>query len=86
MNSKIKTFRKGWNIFTTVLVALVVITDSATDEKNKDSNANPQQKNKANVNIPWLTALMAKLGIQKPKANAPVNQPVNRQGYVPGQA
>ena len=70
-----------------VLVGLVVITDSATGEKNKEQNGNRQQnKDKPNINIPWLSALLVKLGIQKPKNNAPSAQPVNRQGYVPGQA
>ena len=70
-----------------VLVGLVVITDSATEEKNKEQNGNQQQnKDKANINIPWLSALLVKLGIQKPKNNAPSAQSANRQGYVPGQA
>ena len=70
-----------------VLVGLVVITDNtAADEKNKQQNANQQQKPKKELNLPWLTALLAKVGIKWPKEKAPAAQPVNRQGYVPGQA
>ena len=67
-----------------VLVGLVVITDSATEEKNKAQNGNQAPQPKKQLNLPWLTALLAKVGIQWPKKQK-VQQPVNRQGYVPGQ-
>mgnify|MGYP002700143508 CR=1 FL=1 len=69
-----------------VLVVFVVITDNAAgDEKSKNQGAAPQQPKKQ-LNLPWLSNLLAKVGIQWPKQKAPPQQPLTRQGYVPGQA
>ncbi|MBQ4639177.1 MAG: signal peptidase I [Clostridia bacterium] len=69
-----------------VLVVFVVITDNAAgDEKSKNQGAAPQQPKKQ-LDLPWLSNLLAKVGIQWPKQKAPPQQPLTRQGYVPGQA